>query len=29
VKWQLDTQLSGAMAYQHYFGKPGAEKKKA
>jgi TRAP-type mannitol/chloroaromatic compound transport system substrate-binding protein len=22
VRWQLDTQLSGQMAYNHYFGKP-------
>ncbi|MCC7487725.1 MAG: C4-dicarboxylate ABC transporter [Burkholderiales bacterium] len=26
VKWQLDTQISGAMAYEHYFGKAAAGK---
>jgi TRAP-type mannitol/chloroaromatic compound transport system substrate-binding protein len=32
VRWYLDTQLSGRMAYNHYFGKPAAKaaaKKKA
>ena len=29
VRWQLDTQLSGRMAYNHYFGKKPAAKKKA
>jgi TRAP-type mannitol/chloroaromatic compound transport system substrate-binding protein len=28
VRWQLDTQLSGRMAYNHYFGKKRAAKKK-
>jgi TRAP-type mannitol/chloroaromatic compound transport system substrate-binding protein len=28
VRWQLDTQLSGRMAYNHYFGKKRAPKKK-
>src|SRR3990172_3659066 len=27
VRWQLDTQLSGRMAYNHYFGKKPAAKK--
>ncbi len=27
VRWQLDTQLSGRMAYNHYFGKKPAPKK--
>ncbi|OGI67601.1 MAG: C4-dicarboxylate ABC transporter [Candidatus Muproteobacteria bacterium RBG_16_60_9] len=27
VRWQLDTQLSGRMAYNHYFGKKPATKK--
>jgi TRAP-type mannitol/chloroaromatic compound transport system substrate-binding protein len=27
VRWQLDTQLSGRMAYDHYFGKKPAAKK--
>jgi TRAP-type mannitol/chloroaromatic compound transport system substrate-binding protein len=25
VRWYLDTQLSGRMAYNHYFGKPAAK----
>ena len=29
VRWQLDTQLSGRMAYNHYFGKKPTAKKKA
>jgi len=29
VRWQLDTQVSSRMAYNHYFGKPAADKKKA
>jgi TRAP-type mannitol/chloroaromatic compound transport system substrate-binding protein len=29
VKWYLDTQLSGRMAYNHYFGQQGATPKKA
>jgi TRAP-type mannitol/chloroaromatic compound transport system substrate-binding protein len=28
VRWYLDTQVSSRMAYNHYFGKPAAEKKK-
>ena len=26
VRWYLDTQLSGRMAYNYYFGKPAAKK---
>jgi len=29
VRWYLDTQLSGRMAYNHYFGKPAAGKSAA
>ena len=29
VRWELDTVVSRRMAYNHYFGKPAAEKKKA
>jgi TRAP-type mannitol/chloroaromatic compound transport system substrate-binding protein len=29
VRWYLDTQLSGRMAYNHYFGKKAAPQKKA